>query len=102
MMNASATMIRDCWYNSQASTGWDPETRKIVKNTHLFLSFSQLSPYFCPKLYRMATGSSKMLYWIMFLASTAALLFAIATGWEYLTMIIPFVCTFFVKAMDII
>ncbi len=50
----------------------------------------------------MANGTSKFMYWILFLASTAAFLFAIATHWEYLTLILPFVCTFFVKAMDII
>lgn len=42
------------------------------------------------------------LYWFLFLLSTAAFLFACFAHWEYLTMIIPFVCTFFVKAMDII
>jgi hypothetical protein len=50
----------------------------------------------------MANGASKFLYWILFLASTALFLFAIAVHWEYLTLIIPFVCTFFVKALDII
>jgi hypothetical protein len=50
----------------------------------------------------MAKGANKALYWILFLVSTAAFLFAIATGWPYLTMILPFVCTFFVLAMDII
>jgi hypothetical protein len=48
------------------------------------------------------SSSSKMLYWVLFLISTAAFIFAIASHWEYLTMILPFVCTFFVKAMDII
>jgi len=41
------------------------------------------------------------LYWILFLISTAVLIFAIGARWEYLTLILPFVCTFFVKAMDI-
>lgn len=50
----------------------------------------------------MAKGSSKLIYWILFFVSTAALIAAIAAPWEYLTMILPFVCTFFVKAMDII
>jgi hypothetical protein len=48
------------------------------------------------------TSKNKGIYWIGFFVSTAALLFAIFTGWEYLTMILPFMCTFFVKAMDII
>jgi hypothetical protein len=50
----------------------------------------------------MANGSSRILYWILFLVSVAAFLFAIATRFEYLTMILPFLGTFFVKAMDII
>ncbi len=40
--------------------------------------------------------------WILFAASTIALILAIAFKWEYLTLIIPFVCTSFVKAMRII
>jgi hypothetical protein len=50
----------------------------------------------------MANGAKKSLYWILFLVSTAAFILAIATSWPYLTMILPFVCTFFVLAMDII
>lgn len=42
------------------------------------------------------------LYWLLFFISTAALLFAIFAHWEWLTLIIPFVTTFFVLAMDII
>jgi hypothetical protein len=45
---------------------------------------------------------SRGLYWLLFFISTAALLFAIFTHWEWLTLIIPFVTTFFVLAMDII
>jgi len=41
------------------------------------------------------------LYWILFSLSTVALIAAIATHFEYLTLILPFFCTFFVKAMDI-
>jgi len=43
----------------------------------------------------------KGLWWLIFLASTAALLFAIYSHWEWLTLILPFVATSFVKAMDI-
>ncbi len=39
--------------------------------------------------------------WIIFFVSTFALLAAIFLKWEYLTMIIPFVTTSFVKAMRI-
>lgn len=42
------------------------------------------------------------LYWLLFLASTVALIAAIALHWPWLTLIIPFVTTFFVLAMDII
>jgi len=41
------------------------------------------------------------IYWLLFLLSTAAFIAAIALRFEYLTLILPFVCTFFVKAMDI-
>jgi hypothetical protein len=47
---------------------------------------------------RKSTG----LYWLLFFISTAALLFAVFTNWPWLTLIMPFVCTFFVLAMDII
>lgn len=42
------------------------------------------------------------LYWLLFLVSGAALIIAIATHFDYLTLILPFVGTSFVKAMDII
>ncbi len=42
------------------------------------------------------------LYWIIFLISTAGFLYAIDTHWVWLTFILPFVATSFVKAMDII
>jgi len=41
------------------------------------------------------------LWWLVFLASSAALIFAIATHWEWLTLILPFQTTAFVKAMDL-
>ena len=41
------------------------------------------------------------IYWLLFLISTVALGVAIGKHFEYLTLIIPFVATFFVKAMDI-
>lgn len=39
--------------------------------------------------------------WILFFVSTSALLWAIFAHFEYLTLIIPFVTTSFVKAMRI-
>jgi len=44
----------------------------------------------------------KGIYWLLFLASTAALVIAIVTHWEWLTLILPFVTTSFVKALDIL
>lgn len=38
---------------------------------------------------------------LVFLASTAALIVAIMTHWEWLTLILPFLTTSFVKALDI-
>ena len=42
------------------------------------------------------------LYWLLFFVSTAALILAIILHWPWLTLIIPFVTTFFVLALDII
>ena len=42
------------------------------------------------------------LYWLLFFLFTALFIYAIFAKWEYLTLILPFVCTFFVLAMDII
>jgi hypothetical protein len=44
----------------------------------------------------------KGLYWLIFLASTAGFAWAIMAHFEYLTLILPIVCTSLVKAMDII
>jgi hypothetical protein len=44
----------------------------------------------------------KGIYWLVFLASAAALVFAIYSHWEWLTLLLPFVTTSFVKAMDIV
>jgi len=46
-------------------------------------------------------NKNKGLYWLIFFASTAALIFAIYSHWPWLTLILPFVTTAFVKAMDI-
>ena len=40
-------------------------------------------------------------YWLLFFVSTAAFVAAVAYHFEYLTLILPFVATSFVKAMDI-
>jgi hypothetical protein len=43
----------------------------------------------------------KGIYWLAFFVSTAALVFAIYSHWPWLTLILPFQTTAFVKAMDI-
>jgi hypothetical protein len=45
------------------------------------------------------TNTSKQ--WLLFVVSTVALVAAIYLKWPWLTLIIPFVCTSFVKAMRI-
>jgi hypothetical protein len=40
--------------------------------------------------------------WLVFFASTAALIFAIYSHWPWLTLILPFVATSLVWAMDLI
>jgi hypothetical protein len=42
------------------------------------------------------------IFWVMFLISAAVFVWAIAAHFDYLTLILPFVGTFFVKALDII
>jgi len=49
-----------------------------------------------------ARRKNRALYWLLFLVSCAALGVAIAGHWPWLTLILPFVTTFFVLAMDII
>jgi uncharacterized membrane protein YjjP (DUF1212 family) len=72
-----------------------------------------MPPYFCRafaglrqvkrKFLRMEqTKKYRGIWLLVFLASTAALIFAIITHWEWLTLILPFVATSFVKAMDIV
>ena len=41
------------------------------------------------------------LWWLLFFASTIGLIAAIIGHWEWLTLILPFQCTAFVKGMDI-
>ena len=58
---------------------------------------------FLRKFYPMEVRKkNKGLYWLLFFISTAALVVAIITHWPWLTLLLPFVTTFFVLAMDII
>jgi hypothetical protein len=49
----------------------------------------------------MAQKKNTAAYWLLFFVSTAAFALAWATHFSYLTLILPFVATSFVKAMDI-
>ena len=60
-----------------------------------------LTPIFAQILFMEEQKKGTALYWLLFLISTAALVFAIYTHWPWLTLILPFVTTFFVKAMNI-
>ncbi|MDP4264080.1 MAG: hypothetical protein Q8941_16250 [Bacteroidota bacterium] len=44
----------------------------------------------------------KGVYWLLFFVSAAGLAFAVYSHWPWLTLILPFVTTSFVKALDII
>ena len=59
-----------------------------------WLTFAQISDL-------MAQKKNTLGYWLLFFVSTAALITAIATHFSYLPLILPFFCTSFVKAMDI-
>ena len=43
----------------------------------------------------------KGFYWLLFLVSAAAMTFAICTHWEWLMLLLPFVATSLVKALDV-
>ena len=47
------------------------------------------------------TKKYKGLWWLAFFFFTAALIYAIYAHWPWLTLILPFQTTTFVKAMDI-
>ncbi|MBO9635139.1 MAG: hypothetical protein J7578_18660 [Chitinophagaceae bacterium] len=48
------------------------------------------------------SAKHKGLYWLLFFVFIILFIYAIVVRWEYLTLIIPFYCTFFVLALDII
>ncbi|MEY4892554.1 MAG: hypothetical protein RIQ34_1166 [Bacteroidota bacterium] len=52
-------------------------------------------------IYMEQAKNYRGLWWLVFFASTAALALAVYTHWEWLTLILPFQTTAFVKAMDI-
>jgi hypothetical protein len=60
------------------------------------------APIFAKILQMEMQKRNKGLYWILFLVSVALTAFAIATHWPWLTLLLPFVFTFFVLALDIV
>ena len=68
------------------------------------ISFAISAPVlFLPKFYLMELQrrNTKM-FWILFFIAVAVLILTIALHWPWLTLVMPFVFTFFVLAMDII
>ena len=49
----------------------------------------------------METKRSTSMYWLLFFVSVAAFFLVYAFLPEMLTLTLPFICTFFAKAMDI-
>ena len=76
---------------------------RLVKIVLVIRELIQPAVLFLRKFNLMEVSKSKKgLYWILFFISCLALVVAIAAHWPWLTLIIPFVTTFFVLAMDII
>jgi hypothetical protein len=72
------------------------------KNAALFLPrFTGLTGGLQKNCLMEQTKKYRGLWWLIFFASTAALIIAIVSHWEWLTLILPFQTTAFVKAMDI-
>ena len=75
---------------------------KIKKSVQqLFLNFSS---YFCQNLLIImeSTKKSTTLYWVGFFASVAAFFYVYKIGGGYCSMVLPFNCTFFAKAMNLL
>jgi len=76
-----------------------------TKNKQLKLPNSKFAsvPYFCENFLSMSQKRKhRGIAWLIFLASLGALLFAIYSHWPWLTLLLPFVATSFVYAMDIV
>jgi hypothetical protein len=73
----------------------------LKKFENSFFEFSSVTLFLHKSLQMEQTKKYRGIWWLVFLASTAALLFAIYSHWEWLTLILPFQTTSFVKALDI-
>jgi hypothetical protein len=49
-----------------------------------------------------STKKSTTLYWVGFFASVAAFFYVYKIGGGYCSMVLPFNCTFFAKAMNLL
>lgn len=58
---------------------------------------------FLPKYFQFMETSKKStgLYWVLFLVSVVAFFGVYAIGGGYCSMVLPFNCTFFAKALDL-
>jgi len=80
---------------------WPSGKANTNRPVKLFLSFTGCA-LFLQKFSAMEqTKKYRGLWFLVFLLSTAGLLFAIYSHWEWLTLILPFQTTSFVKALDI-
>jgi len=72
--------------------------KNFIANSILFVLY-----YFCQNSFKMAetTKKSTALYWVLFFLSIAAFFGVYAVGGGYCSMVLPFVCTFFALAMDL-
>jgi hypothetical protein len=77
------------------------EHRNSVGPASFFSKKNPGYPIFVKIQYMQQTKNARGIWWLVFFASTAALALAIYTHWEWLTLILPFQTTAFVKAMDI-
>jgi hypothetical protein len=71
---------------------------KNIEVRHICLFY----PIFA-KIFYMAetTKKSTGLYWLLFFASVVAAVVVYKVGGGYCSMVLPFICTFFAKAMDL-
>ncbi len=61
-----------------------------------------ICPIFAKTFLQMESAKkSTGLYWVLFFASVAAFFLVYAVGGGYCSMVLPFVCTFFAKALDL-
>jgi hypothetical protein len=76
-----------------------PKNKSQIK-THFLIQTRKLN--FVQILKMEQQKKHKGLYWLLFLVSAAALVFAIVDHHTWLTLTLPFVATSFVKALDIV